>query len=256
MGNALLLFLLFCLGACFGSFIHAFVYRKYHGQSIFRGRSKCIYTGRTLRWFENIPLISFLVQGGKSKYTKERLSYTFFLAELGFAIGFCLLLYADHYAFSLIFFRNLLIFCILGFTFFYDLKFGEIHDAWSTIPAALLAPFYVFFGWQTVYSLVWGVGIGFGFFFLQYIFSKGKWIGGGDVRFGFLMGVVLGFPGILVALMLAYVGGALVSLVLVLLKKKTLASQTPLGTYLSMATFVTMLFGNSIVDWYVNFLSL
>ncbi|PIR04185.1 MAG: hypothetical protein COV59_03305 [Candidatus Magasanikbacteria bacterium CG11_big_fil_rev_8_21_14_0_20_39_34] len=255
MENFLLLFVLFCLGACFGSFIHAWVYRKHHGQSIFRGRSKCIHTEKALRWFENIPLVSFILQGGRSRYTKERLSYTFFLAELGFALGFCLILLADQYAFSLLFFRNLILFCILGFTFFYDLKFGEIHDAWSTLPAVLLLPFAVFFGWQSFNSLAWGILIGFGFFFLQYMLSKGRWIGGGDVRLGFFMGVILGFPGILVALMLAYVGGALVSLVLVALKKKTLASQTPFGTYLSIATFATLLWGTAVIDWYLRFLT-
>ena len=71
-----------------------------------------------------------------------------------------------------------------------------------------------------------GVLAGSGFFLLLYLLSKGAWIGGGDVRLGLFMGVILGWPKILVALLFAYIIGAAVSLGLILLKKKTLKSET------------------------------
>ena len=75
--------------------------------------------------------------------------------------------------------------------------------------------------------------IGGGFFLLQYVVSKGKWIGGGDIRLGFLMGLILGWPDVLVALMLAYIIGAVFSIGMLLLKKKQWGSQIPFGTFLS-----------------------
>jgi prepilin signal peptidase PulO-like enzyme (type II secretory pathway) len=102
--------------------------------------------------------------------------------------------------------------------------------------------------------MIIGIVIGAGIFLFQYVISKGKWVGGGDIRLGMLMGVILGWPRILVALFLAYILGAIVSLVMVVFKKKELQGSTPFGTYLTIGTFVTMLWGAKIVEWYVGLL--
>lgn len=242
------------IGSAFGSFIHAWVVRTYAGQSIFAGRSKCTFTGKTLQWFENIPVVSFLIQKGRSRYAEKKLSWTYLAAEIGFAIGFALLALQANYQFTVELVFDFVVFCLLGFTFFYDIKFREIHDEWSTYPAVILALVIIGFGWQSLGSVVLGMIIGSGFFLLQFMVSKGKWIGGGDVRLGLLMGAVLGYPTIFLALMMAYVGGAVWSLILFAFGKRKLAGETPFGTYLSLATFVCMIWGTQIIDWYLNLL--
>ena len=99
-----------------------------------------------------------------------------------------------------------------------------------------------------------GVLVGAGFFLLLYLLSKGAWIGGGDVRLGFFMGVILGWPKILAALLFAYIIGAVVSLILVLARKKTLKSETPFGTYLVVGTMIALFGGEALIKWYVAFL--
>jgi len=142
----------------------------------------------------------------------------------------------------------------LAFIFLYDLNYGEIIDS-STIPTSLLLFFFSWsLGWQTWQSMVVGVVVGAGVFLFQFLVSKGKWVGGGDIRLALLMGVILGWPNIILALMLAYVLGAIFSLILVALKKKDLKSETPFGTYLTVATFVAMLWGERIVSWYLSLL--
>ena len=94
--------------------------------------------------------------------------------------------------------------------------------------------------------------VGGGFFLIQYVVSKGKWIGGGDIRLGFLMGIILGWPQILTALFIAYVLGSLISVGLLLFSKKHMSDKVPFGTFLAIATFLTMLYGQQLVHWYMN----
>jgi len=79
-------------------------------------------------------------------------------------------------------------------------------------------------------------------------------MGGGDIRLGMLMGFMLGWPGVLVALIIAYLGGAAISLALVALKIKKMKSQMPFGVFLSGATLVVMIWGERIINWYLSFL--
>jgi prepilin signal peptidase PulO-like enzyme (type II secretory pathway) len=96
--------------------------------------------------------------------------------------------------------------------------------------------------------------IGGGFFALQYVVSRGRWVGSGDIRLGALLGVALGWPNVLVALFLAYFAGAVSGLVLILLKKKHLKSPLPFGIFLAPAALVALWWGGAIVKWYLNFL--
>jgi len=87
---------------------------------------------------------------------------------------------------------------------------------------------------------------------IQYWLSNGKWIGAGDIWLGVFMGLVLGFPNIIVAMFLAYVGGAIVSLILIALKQKTIKGQVPFGVFLTAATFAAAHWGHIVLNWYLN----
>jgi prepilin signal peptidase PulO-like enzyme (type II secretory pathway) len=96
--------------------------------------------------------------------------------------------------------------------------------------------------------------IGAGFFLFQFVISRGKWIGGGDIRLGLLMGFALGWPGILAGIFLAYIIGSLVGLYLLATKKKTLSAKVPLGVFLSPATLLILFWGEVLIDWYLGLL--
>ena len=240
---------IFLTGLAFGSFLNAWVFRTHENIKISTGRSICIFCHRQLMWYENIPLFSFIFLKGKCRTCRKQISWQYPLVELGLAIVFFLTAWwegVEPFVLTAPLLRD--------WIFFYDLRYGEILDG-PTIPTAILLFFFSLpLGWQTWQSMLIGIGVGAGLFLFQYLISSGKWIGGGDIRLGLLMGVILGWPNILVALLLAYIFGGLISMLLVWGKKTNLQSETPFGTYLTAATFVAMFFGERIINWYLGML--
>lgn len=251
------LLIFFLLGLSFGSFLNALVWRTWQNIKIVHGRSMCPACHRQLACWENIPLISFIILGGKCRVCKNNISLQYPIVELIMGVVFVIIALVRENTITFItpeLVRDWALALNLAFIFLYDLNYGEIIDS-STIPTSLLLFFFSWsLGWQTWQSMVVGVVVGAGVFLFQFLVSKGKWVGGGDIRLALLMGVILGWPNIILALMLAYVLGAIFSLILVALKKKDLKSETPFGTYLTVATFVAMLWGERIVSWYLSLL--
>jgi prepilin signal peptidase PulO-like enzyme (type II secretory pathway) len=193
---------------------------------------------------------------GMCRYCKEKISWQYPLVELATGLLFlvpALLLPVGIQSWYKLFYYWLIILFLI-FIFVYDYKYQEISD-WATLPlAGLLFLNYLIFDRSLILSGVLGAVGGAGLFFLQYVLSRGRWIGGGDIRLGLLMGVILGWPNILLSLGLAYVLGAIVSVFLLSFKKKKISSEIPFGTFLTIATFIAMFWGNKIVGWYVSLL--
>jgi prepilin signal peptidase PulO-like enzyme (type II secretory pathway) len=114
----------------------------------------------------------------------------------------------------------------------------------------------LFIGWRMdgldLFSMMAGAAVAGGFFLAQYLLSRGKWIGAGDIFLGVMMGIWLGWPNTLAALLIAYVLGALGGLFLLVVRKRKLTSTTPFGTYLALGTFVALFWGQAIINWYAN----
>jgi prepilin signal peptidase PulO-like enzyme (type II secretory pathway) len=107
-------------------------------------------------------------------------------------------------------------------------------------------------GWtlESAFWLIVAALIGFIFYATQYYLSKGKWVGDADMKLGALLGLMLGWQGLLVALFIAYVGGSIVGLLLILFHKKKLSGQLPMATLLAPAAFISMLYSTQIIGWY------
>jgi prepilin signal peptidase PulO-like enzyme (type II secretory pathway) len=159
--------------------------------------------------------------------------------------------------------RNWIFTAFLIIIFLYDLKYYLILDT-ITVPAmifALIINIFLSFlniqypisnilisiSWFLVSALALGL-----FFLLQFLISRGRWLGGGDIRLGVLMGLMLGWPNSLTALILGYILGSLIGIILIVLKKKTMRSQVPLGTFLTVTTFVALMWGQEIAGWYLK----
>ncbi|PIZ94859.1 MAG: hypothetical protein COX81_02385 [Candidatus Magasanikbacteria bacterium CG_4_10_14_0_2_um_filter_37_12] len=244
---------IFILGIIFGSFLNVFVWRTRERMSLIFGRSICPQCQKHLKWFHNIPLFSFIFLKGKCVFCLEKISWQYPLVE--FFLGILFVFTAYFYSFNyLLMARDFFILFFLLAIFVYDLQYQEIWDRMTIFPAIVVFFFSLVFSLITWQSMVFGILFGWGFFLLQFIISQGKWIGGGDIRLGIFMGVVLSWPLILLALMLAYVFGAIFSAPLLIMKKKTLASKVPFGTYLCVATFVAMYWGMDVIYWYIGLL--
>lgn len=238
---------LFLFGLAFGSFLNAWVYRTRVGQSITKGRSLCPHCKHQLHYLDLIPVLSFLFLQGKCRYCHKKISLQYPVVELVTGILFVLVYVVQGSNLGVLLFRDLAIVFFLEFIFLYDLLYGEIPFFSTVLPGIALLIFSLFFHLLSPTALIVGLCIGAGFFLFQFLLSKGAWIGGGDIGLGFFMGIVLGFPLILLALFFAYVGGSLVLLPFLFLKKLDKKSKIPFGTFLSVATFITLIWGEKML---------
>ena len=248
--------ILFVLGAIVGSFINCLVWRIKNRKNFVWERSQCPNCRRKLTWYENIPLASFLILKGKCKTCQGKIPTYYFWAELFTGLLFVLVFWLNGPVLvlsKLIFELHLV--CILIFIFIYDTLYKEILPGVVWLGIGVVLFYYLFFQKPDYLSVFYGALFGFGFFALQYFASKGRWIGGGDVRLGVLMGVILGLSKLVVALLLAYWIGALVGVGLIILKKSKFNSEIPLGTFLVVGTLFAYYFGENIISWYINFIN-
>lgn len=246
--------LLFVFGLAMGSFLNSWVWRTQENIKL-KGRSMCIHCHKKIAWYENIPLLSYIFLCGKCNLCKHKIPYHYFLAELvtGLAFVFVAYFHTNHSSLDAShFFRDVIFLMVLIAIFIYDALYKQILVmlVWTGVVFGFVMNyFFIGLSWQ---SMLLGAVIAGGFFLLQYILSSGRWIGGGDVRLGVLMGVWLGWQGALVALFLSYIIGAIFSMTLLLLGTKKMKSEIPFGTFLSIGTFIALYYGKEIINWYIN----
>lgn len=249
--------LVFVFGLAAGSFLNVWVWRTWENLNIVVGRSMCPHCRHLLAWYDNIPLLSFLLLRGKCRYCSANISWQYPVVELitGLLALFVAVWHRVEEGFvSPQMVLHWVIVFFLIFIFIYDLKYREILDA-ATLPLALMVYLIsLAMNWLTWDALLLGVIAGGGFFFIQYVVSKGRWIGGGDIRLGILMGAILGWPNVVMAIMLAYIIGSVISLIFIGLKLKTWKDEIPFGTFLTVTTFIVMFWGERIVGWYLGLL--
>ncbi|PIZ96306.1 MAG: hypothetical protein COX80_01585 [Candidatus Magasanikbacteria bacterium CG_4_10_14_0_2_um_filter_33_14] len=243
--------LFFIIGLVLGSFLNALEWRLYNKRSLME-RSECPHCHKQIKWYDNVPLVSYILLRGKCRECKNKISLQYPIVEFVMALLFVFVFfyYSSFATFSLFsIIRDCLVLFVLTFIFVYDTKHLEVSDA-VTLGASLL--FFIvslFFG-ANWFDMTLGALIGAGFFLLQFVISKGKWVGGGDIRIGLLMGILLGWKLTILALWIAYVVGGIFSIILVLMKKKGMKTEVAFGTYLTVATFIAMFWGTQILNWY------
>lgn len=248
-----MIWLAFIFGLIIGSFLNALIWRIYVRRSVVKGRSICPECKHVLVAKDLVPLLSFVWQQGRCRYCHERISWQYPLVELSMAVAFAALVAT--FGLSWVGAWYAVVACLLLLIFVLDFRYSIIPDSVS-LPLLVLGALSI---WTT--GLPWtdmliGVGVGGGFFLLQWLVSRGKWIGDGDIRLGAAMGAMLGWKLLLVALFLAYVAGAMIGLILLVRGKKTMESKIPFGTFLAAATLVCLFWGNWLVGWYLGLFGL
>ena len=247
----LIVFLLF-LGASWGSFLNVIAYRMSVKKTFISGRSYCTHCKKSLHWYDMIPIISFLALRGKCRFCAQRISAQYLLAEIGVGLLFVLggMLIVDMLNISL----YIIVVSFFTVLFIYDAIAYLVPDR-VAIHGIIIIGLLNFFILRDAKSIIFGGIIGGAWFLIQFILSKGKWVGGGDIRIGILLGVLVGYPLIWLALGISYVGGSLIALVLIILRMKTLKSRLPFATLLLPSGFIIWLWGSQIWQWYVGLIS-
>ncbi len=262
----MLLFFLFICGLFIGSFLNVLIDRLPRGETVVKGKSRCESCKHKLAWYDLIPILSFVELRGKCRYCGALLSWYYPLVEVItgglFVLTFHYLqqsnlpftIYHLPFIFQLAYFLFLI--SSLVVIFFTDLKYGIIPDK-VVYPAVFVSLFYLFIIHNSLFIIHILSAFGaFAFFFLLFAITRGRGMGFGDVKLAFLLGLFLGFPKIVIGLYIAFLTGAVVSLILVVWGKKKLKGSTiPFGPFLVFGTIVAHFLGNVFLRMVLPWLS-
>lgn len=208
--------ILFGFGVIIGSFLNVVLYRLHTGKSL-SGHSHCLSCGKRLRALELVPLLSYLVLRGRCRACKSYIPVRYFLVELLTGLMFVFVLLTSQDLVGLIFGLPLL--SLLIVTAVYDLRHLIIPDELVlqlTILALLYAGYQLYMT-ESLSGFAFNLGaatLGSLFFFLLWHASAGKWVGFGDVKLAFPLGLFLGYGGVFSMIVLAFWVGASVGLLL------------------------------------------
>ena len=248
--------IIFILGLVVGSFLNVCIYRLPRNESIITPRSHCPYCSKTIPWYDNIPLLSFLLLGGKCRFCRVRISPLYFIVELLTALLFVLFL--NFFGLNVSFIVYTALACSLVVITFVDLKIEEIPDE-ITIPGMFIGlvlsfsfPQLMREGMRFPALLNSFLGLLAGGLSIYLMGALGKFLfkreamGGGDVKLMAMIGTILGWRLVILVFFLAPFFGSVVGIIL---KIKQNREVIPYGPYLSLATIIIVLWGNEILGW-------
>ncbi len=241
-------------GAVIGSFLNVVIYRVPLGKSIVSPRSACPKCGSHLAWYDNIPIVGWLLIGGKCRTCREPVSIQYPIVELITVLLFVLVVWMT--PLSALMFSRLLLVCILIALFGIDLEHQILPNS-ITLPgivAGILLSFVAPPGWKdALIGTVLGAAILYGIAAAYYLARREEGLGMGDVKMLAMIGAFLGWKAVLVTLVLSSFAGALVGVVLIAVQKGSMKFALPFGTFLSVGALVAMLAGEPLVAWYAGF---
>ena len=242
-------FLIFLIGLIFGSFANVCIYRLPQGKSIFFPGSFCPNCSKGIKWYDNIPLLSYIILKGKCRYCKKPISFRYFIVELLTGILFTLT-YKKFGISSSFFIYNLLIISLIIVSFI-DIDTFLIPDV-IVIPGIFLGLIFSFIfseihDMERIESILYSfLGIIFGGGILIFLGFIGKFLfkkeamGGGDVKLLGMIGSFLGWKSVFLTLFFGSLFGTLISLILILLKRKKLDEYVPFGPYLAIGAIISI----------------
>ncbi len=247
------------VGLCIGSFLNVVIYRLPNNMSLAKPSSHCPKCNYVLKWYDNIPVLSYLILGGKCRSCKEKISFRYTFVELITALLFGLSVFTfweTSIPLALIYMAVSAVFVCI---FFIDLEHKIIFDRFQ-IMLLILAVASIFFDSYGWLSHVLGGVIGFTVFFLvAFIFEKGfkkEGLGGGDVKLVGVVGLLIGWERLLLS-MLASTIPAVIILLILSAKNSGAAEeekQFPFAPFLVFGFLVAIFFGTPIINWYLNLL--
>lgn len=269
----MILLILSVVGLCMGSFANAAAWRMYKRSkvntkqqkakySIAHGRSMCTYCGHPLAAVDLVPIFSWLYLRGKCRYCRKRI-FDNPLPEIVTPLLFVgsYLLWPRQWNSE-----QVVLFCfwlayLIGFVIL-----GIYDFRWRLLPNKIIAILAGIVFIQTVVRiglfgmelkevgiLILSALVGGGIFWILFQISGGKWIGGGDVKLGFVLGAILGSP--LQALLYIFIAsllGTVIAIPGIASQKLKFTSKLPFGPYLMFAAVITGLYGQTVIDWYIR----
>lgn len=249
-----ILFVLFLFGAVIGSFLNVCIVRIPENISIARPASHCPQCKKPIAFYDNIPMVSYIILGGRCRHCRLAIPFRYFLVEMLTAVLLPVLFFwfgmTPALALSFLFCSALIVIT------FIDLKLQIIPDIISLpgIPLCFLCSFFV--PWTNPLDSGIGIlvgggvlyGVAAGYFYL----AKKEGMGGGDIKLLAMIGAFLGWKGALIALVVGSFAGSVVGVAAMLLRGKDLKYAVPFGPFLSLGALCSLLYGEKLLHWYMT----
>lgn len=254
MINLLIPALLFLVGAAIGSFLNVCIARIPENKSIISPPSHCPVCKKPIIFYDNIPLLSYIVLNGRCRTCRTPIPFYYFFIELLTPL-ITLVLYG-YFDLSIPFLLACLFTYALIVITIIDYHHKIIPNVISLpgIPIGLLCSLFV--PWTDIQSSLIGLIAGGGILYLvakgYYLVRKEEGMGAGDVKLLAMIGAFLGWKGALISLMLGAFIGTIVGITMMLCQGKNVKYAIPFGPFLSIGAFCALVWGDTLVSWYLS----
>ena len=247
---------IFLVGLCIGSFLNVCIHRLPTGKSIVRPPSACPTCGTSIRWHDNIPVLSWIILRGRCRVCRSPISVRYPVVEL--ITGLLALLTVARFGLqwpALIYFTFIIALLVITFI---DLDHRIIPDIISLpgIPLGFLASFVLpQISWtESLIGIVSGGGILLAIAIGYQLVTGKEGMGGGDIKLLAMIGAFLGWEGVLFTIMASSLTGTVVGLMVMLRAGKGMKMAVPFGPFLAIGALLYLFVGPQIIEWYRNVL--
>ncbi len=255
--------LTFFMGSAVGSFVNVLIDRTMVGQDWVRGRSHCDHCHKTLAWYDMIPVLSFLVYGGKSRCCHTPLSYRYPIVEILVGLLFVWWLGMGFWFFRLVSAPLSVVqpafWLVTGVTLsilaLADLFYGVVlvGVVWFASIVVVAYRFtLMYYGAHQLEDLVKALGLAaifYSLFWLLYKITKGRGMADGDMYIAMYMGLLLGWPRGVMALLGSFILGAIVGLILIATRLRSRKDTLPFVPFMVGATVIALVWGEQIIRY-------
>lgn len=242
------------IGLCVGSFLNVCIYRIPREESISFPPSHCTSCGYELKFFDLVPVFSYILLRGKCRKCSEKISIQYPLVELVNGI-----IYSGLYlrfGYTVDFFKFALLTSLLLVIGIIDFKTKYVYRG-TTITGAVIGTGFLIFDWITIkeFPIDYFFGAIIGFAIIYIIVKVTGGMGEGDIEIAAICGLFLGIKSILLVLFLSFIFGGIIAILILILKLKGRKDEIAFGPYIVLGAMVTIFIGDIIIKWYTNFLS-
>jgi len=249
-------FVVFLFGLCIGSFMNVCIYRIPISKSIVHPRSMCPGCGNMIKFYDNIPLLSYLLLMGKCRHCNISISLRYPMIELMSALfAVCVLL---NFGFTIEAIAYYAFISTLIVITFIDIDHQIIPDIISLpgIPIFFIASFAlpgitykdsligILVGGGSLYVIAW----------IYYLLTRKEGMGGGDIKLLAMIGAFIGWKGVLFTIFVSSLVGTVIGIIVMLCTRKNMKLAVPFGPFLAIGAIIYIFMGEELIYWYFHLL--
>lgn len=244
--------LIVIIGLILGSFLNVVIYRLPRGISIVKPGSFCPGCNSPIKWYDNIPVLSFIILRGRCRNCKKPISLRYPVVEI--LTSLVLLMVYKKFYFSFQFFGSVIFSLSLIALAFIDLEHKILPDK-ITLSGFVFFLFYTLSNpskkiWDSLGGALVGAGSLLLIYLLYYFIRKEEGLGLGDIKMMLMVGVFLGVGKTFLTLIIASLLGSIVGLLIAGVMKKGMRYALPFGVFLSIGAFISLMWGSEIISFY------